>query len=173
ARSFMESRLGHDFGKVRVHKDEKAETSARAINARAYTVGNHIVFGQRMDSNTSEGRRLLAHELTHVVQQSDGRISQAAGSSLIQRKEEQQAQPKAAVCHTGCAQRWGQDTTCSLWGFHQGAREREPESLIDVRNKKIVLTPCCNTWPFSVEKFARDKLGLAGAASCPAQHEKE
>src|SRR5262249_26706124 len=97
ARSFMESRLGHDFGKVRVHKDEKAETSARAIDARAYTVGNHIVFGQRFDSNSSEGRRLLAHELTHVVQQSAGRVSGTAGSSFLQRKEEQQPQPTAPV----------------------------------------------------------------------------
>src|SRR5262249_48722238 len=173
ARSFMESRLGLDFGHVRVHKGEKAETSARAINAHAYTVGNHIVFGQSFDSNTSDGRRLLAHELAHVVQQSDGRVSETVGGGFLQRKDAQQGQPRAPACHTGCAQRWGQDTTCSKWGFHQGAHEHAPESLIDVRSKKIVLTPCCNSWPFSVEQFARDKLGLAGAASCPAQHEKE
>lgn len=173
ARAFMESRLGHDFSDVRVHAGGNAETSARSIGALAYTVGSHIVFGSGFDSNTPSGRSLLAHELTHVVQQSDGRGRVAAGDGVVQRKEAQEAQAKAPVCHTGCAQRWGQDTTCSKWGFHQGAHEHAPESLIDVRNRKIVLTPCCNSWPFSVEQFARDKLGLAGAASCPAQHEKE
>src|SRR5215831_15919331 len=70
ARAFMESRLGHDFSDVRVHTGGNAETSARSIGAHAYTAGNHIVFGSGFDSNTAAGRRLLAHELTHVVQQS-------------------------------------------------------------------------------------------------------
>src|SRR6185369_1733155 len=56
---------------VRVHSDSSAERSARDMNAAAYTVGNHIVFSSgRFEPETPEGRRLLAHELTHVVQQS-------------------------------------------------------------------------------------------------------
>jgi len=69
-RSFMESRFGHDFGRVRVHTDARAAESARAVNAHAYTVGHDIVFADgRFDPSARAGRRLLAHELTHVVQQ--------------------------------------------------------------------------------------------------------
>ena len=70
ARAFMEPRFGHDFSRVRVHTGEKAAESARAVNALAYTVGRDVVFdtGQYAPA-TDAGRRLIAHELTHVVQQ--------------------------------------------------------------------------------------------------------
>ena len=69
-RRFMESRFGHDFSQVRVHVDSQAVESAGAVNALAYTVGRDIVFGPgRYAPQTSDGRRLLAHELTHVLQQ--------------------------------------------------------------------------------------------------------
>jgi hypothetical protein len=70
ARASMERRFGHDFGRVRVHADAKAAESARAVNALAYTVGRDVVFGAgQYAPGTATGRRLLAHELTHVVQQ--------------------------------------------------------------------------------------------------------
>jgi hypothetical protein len=70
-RSDMELGFGHDFSRVRVHADAAAEQSARDLDARAYTLGHDIVFGAgRYAPHTTEGRRLLAHELTHVVQQS-------------------------------------------------------------------------------------------------------
>jgi len=69
-RAFMEPRFGHDFSQVRVHTDARAAESARAVNALAYTVGRNVVFGEgQYAPETSEGRRLMAHELTHVVQQ--------------------------------------------------------------------------------------------------------
>jgi hypothetical protein len=69
-RQDMENRLGYDFSRVRVHSDSIAGESARSINAKAYTVGNDIVFGKSWFApQTTEGRRLIAHELTHVVQQ--------------------------------------------------------------------------------------------------------
>ena len=69
-RAFMEPRFGHDFSQVRVHTDARASESARAVNALAYTVGQEVVFGMRQyGPHTPEGRKLLAHELTHVVQQ--------------------------------------------------------------------------------------------------------
>jgi len=69
-RALMESRFGHDFGDVRVHTDEKAAESARAVNASAFTVGRNIVFGAgRYEPASGEGRLLLAHELTHTIQQ--------------------------------------------------------------------------------------------------------
>ena len=71
-RAFMEPRFGHDFGNVRVHFDARAAASARSVNALAYTVGHDIVFrdGAFAPADPS-GRSLLAHELAHVVQQSD------------------------------------------------------------------------------------------------------
>ena len=76
-RSFMERRLGHDFGNVRVHLDARAAASARSVNALAYTVGSDIVFRDgAFAPDDSSGRRLLAHELTHVVQQSATGIAQ-------------------------------------------------------------------------------------------------
>lgn len=69
-RNFMEPRFGYDFSKVRVHSDPAAMRSARSIDAKAYTSGNHIVFGQgQYQPDTEKGKRLLAHELTHVMQQ--------------------------------------------------------------------------------------------------------
>jgi ferredoxin len=70
-RVLVGSHFGRDFSGVRVHADEKAAESARAVSALAYTVGRDVVFGEgQYTPHTSTGRRLLAHELTHVVQQS-------------------------------------------------------------------------------------------------------
>ncbi len=69
-RAFMEPRFGHDLSRVRVHTNAKAAESARAVNALAYTVGRDVVFGSgQFAPGTVAGQRLLAHELTHVVQQ--------------------------------------------------------------------------------------------------------
>ena len=69
-RTDMETRFGHSFEKVRVHTDARAVQSARAVNALAYTVGRDIVFGTgQYEPGTTQGRKLLGHELTHVVQQ--------------------------------------------------------------------------------------------------------
>jgi hypothetical protein len=66
----MESRFGHDFSQVRIHTDARADESAEAVNARAYTVGSDIAFrAGEYQPHSSDGQRLLAHELTHVVQQ--------------------------------------------------------------------------------------------------------
>ncbi len=167
-RAFMESRFGHDFSHVRVHTDENAETSAQTLNAHAYTVGNDIVFGLgRFDSAATEGRRLLAHELTHVVQHSVGHAPRAvARQPADAEKDSPKAAPNPPKCHTGCAQRWGQDTTCSKWGFFQGVAEQG-------EGKKWRSFDCCNSWPLSVEDYARTQLGLSGAASCTVQHERE
>jgi hypothetical protein len=69
----MEPRFGHDFSRVQVHTDRKAAESARAVNALAYTISNHIVFNvDQYQPATRDGRRLLAHELTHTRQQAEG-----------------------------------------------------------------------------------------------------
>ncbi len=72
-RSFMEPRFGHDFSHVRVHHDRPSAESARAIGAHAYASGNHVVFGAgKYRPESPEGQHLLAHELSHVVQQDSG-----------------------------------------------------------------------------------------------------
>jgi hypothetical protein len=80
-RDYFEPRFGHDFSNVRVHADERAQASARAVDASAYTVGSHVVFGRgAYTPHTALGRDLLAHELAHVVQQGQ---SHAAASSAL------------------------------------------------------------------------------------------
>ena len=79
----LEDRFQHDFSRVRVHTGPTAAQSARDVNARAYTLGSNIVFAAgQFAPETHEGRRLLAHELTHVVQQSGAE----SNSSVVQRQ---------------------------------------------------------------------------------------
>jgi outer membrane protein OmpA-like peptidoglycan-associated protein len=74
-RASMEPSFGHDFSQVRVHTDAKAAESADAIRAQAYTVGRDIVFGSaKFSSHSDASTHLLAHELTHVLQQAAGGV---------------------------------------------------------------------------------------------------
>jgi hypothetical protein len=88
-RNFMESRLGHDFSRVRIHTGQRESESARSVNANAYTVGSHVVFAGNQYSPTSlRGKRLIAHELTHVIQQGfamklDGQKTNAGIGSTV------------------------------------------------------------------------------------------
>lgn len=89
-RQNMEQRFGYDFSRVRVHSGVTAERSVQDVSANAYTVGNHIVFGAAQFSPDSQsGRRLLAHELTHVVQQG------AEVSTLRAQRKKQASSTKA------------------------------------------------------------------------------
>ncbi len=88
ARAEMETHFGADFSDVRVHSDARAARSAEAVNANAYTVGQDVVFGPGQYAPQSEsGRELLAHELTHVVQQGE------SGAPAIQREEKNEGPP--------------------------------------------------------------------------------
>ena len=87
ARAFFEPRFGHDFSGVRVHADSAAARSARSLRARAFTLGQNVVFATgEYDPRSDSGRRLLAHELTHVVQQR----SAGPAARVIQRQEAKQ-----------------------------------------------------------------------------------
>jgi len=93
-RAFMEPRFKADFGAVRVHTDEKAAALSQQVNARAFTVGQHVFFGKgAYQPDTTEGQELIAHELTHTIQQ----------GAAVQRSEApavtQQSPPQV--------QRWG------------------------------------------------------------------
>jgi hypothetical protein len=82
-KEIMMSNFGYDFNKIRIHADQRAARSAKSLDALAYTVGNDIVFAEgHYKPNTIEGRKLLTHELTHVLQQS--KLGEA--SPVIRRK---------------------------------------------------------------------------------------
>ena len=97
-RSFFEPRFQTDFSHVRVHADGRAAESTQAVNAVAYTVGHNLVFGQgRYAPHDQAGRRLLAHELTHVVQQRQAAsavsrdLAIGSASSSLEREADQRA----------------------------------------------------------------------------------
>ena len=93
ARAFMEPRFGHNFSQVKVHDGSAAASSANQIGARAYTVGRQIVFAAgQYQPGTVDGRRLLAHELTHVIQQTGPTTSQRP-VGLIQRQPDDKNAP--------------------------------------------------------------------------------
>ena len=100
-RNFFESRFGQDFAHVRVHTDSKAVESASQLGARAYTVGEDIVFGEGMyRPETHGGQRLLTHELAHVVQQ---RIVQTPTGEMSASRDTDELQAEMAVATLG----WG------------------------------------------------------------------
>lgn len=105
----MEARFGHDFGRVRIHTDDRAVESARAVGARAFTLGSDVVFGQgQYQPETSPGMRLIAHELAHVVQQERvGMLPvQSRGRPLLSRPSddaERQAEQAADHALAGAA----------------------------------------------------------------------
>jgi len=97
-RAVMEPRFGHDFGKIRVHTDARAAGSALAVNALAYTVGPNIVFGaNQYMPGTIAGQKLLAHELTHAIQQSATKPSAeiVSDSTLNAQRTEMEAEQAA------------------------------------------------------------------------------
>ncbi|CAH1385258.1 eCIS core domain-containing protein [Candidatus Nitrotoga sp. M5] len=106
-RNFFEPRFGADFSGVRVHSDARAAGLARSVNARAFTHGNNVVFGSgEYSSGSLGGRGLLAHELTHVVQQGGDH------ANAIQRKPNPKAPPdpylegRPAHNHVASAANW-------------------------------------------------------------------
>lgn len=97
-RAFMESHFGHDFSQVRVHTDTRAAESAQAIDALAYTVGRDIMFGVgQYAPATLAGKKLLAHELTHVVQQRGADYSNLILSDSNGQSEQQARSAASAV----------------------------------------------------------------------------
>ncbi|HEU4372429.1 MAG TPA: DUF4157 domain-containing protein [Telluria sp.] len=139
-RGEMESRFAHDFSGVRVHSDRRAAASAAALDARAYTVGSDVVFGaNQYAGHTDAGRRLIAHELAHVVQQGGGRGAARMQEKLpvsrprdtVERQADAAAQrvmtnqPVEALGRTGPALQ--RDTPAAA---PAPAKETEPEEVV-------------------------------------------
>jgi hypothetical protein len=90
ANQFFSTRMGYDFSKVKVHTDKEAATSAKAVHAKAYTVGNHVVFNDgQFNTASNDGKKLMAHELVHVMQQN--------GDEAVSRKGEEEAEPECTA----------------------------------------------------------------------------
>ena len=86
ARAFFEPRFGADFSNVKIHNSSTAHETSAAIQAKAYTLGNHIAFGKGQYSpESSEGKHLMAHELTHVVQQGGAVQRKSKNNQTIRR----------------------------------------------------------------------------------------
>lgn len=102
-RAFMEERFDHDFSGVRIHADERAACLAEGLGADAYTVGSHVTFSRgRFAPGDAEGRELLAHELAHVVQQSESRPdAHGARSSHVDTLEAQADHAASAAVRGG------------------------------------------------------------------------
>jgi hypothetical protein len=90
-RGFMEPRFGADFSGVRVHTGEHAAQLSANLNAHAFTVGNHIFFGKgQYQPDVSSGKELIAHELTHTIQQGAS-VQRSANTAVVQRDEEKKS----------------------------------------------------------------------------------
>ncbi|MFZ7126693.1 MAG: DUF4157 domain-containing protein [Desulfobacterales bacterium] len=121
-RSFMEERFNHDFTRVRLHSDANAAALATALHARAFTVGNHIVFSHGMPAaDTHSGRQVLAHELTHVIQQSKGPPAIARLS--------------ASDCSSDCAREDGKDEATGKFSITVYADKDGPFLLLPATQK--------------------------------------
>jgi hypothetical protein len=135
-RTFMESRFGHDFSHVRIHNDSLAAESAHAVNARAYTVGQDIVFNRaEYQPHTTQGRRLLAHELAHTIQQGDrpqlqSKMEIDPPGSQTEREADQIAQRVMAGGEVSVYQQ------ASTGAFQREALE--PECLADISDPSTV-----------------------------------
>lgn len=124
-RVFMESRFGHDFSQVRVHTDARAAESAQGVGALAYTVGRDMVFGSgQYAPRTITGSRLLAHELTHTLQQD---CNPGAETHL---KIGQANEPAEREAETQAARVVGERPSDAMLFQHQGppAIPRMPQS---------------------------------------------
>ena len=153
--ALMQSRLGQDFSDVRVHNDGKATESAKAVNAHAYTVGTNVVFqSDKYAPETQSGQKMLAHELTHVVQQKAGPVDgtpaggglnishpsdpfeQAAERSAEQAMSGGAAGPQSAVpAQASSVQRAGEEDQVQMSTIQREAAPEEDEQ--DVQTSAI------------------------------------
>jgi hypothetical protein len=183
----MEQRFRYDFSNVRIHTDETAEQSARDVSANAYTVKHNVVFGAgQYAPETQKGRRLIAHELTHVVQQT-GRMQTAANrldvvqhegdgsdDAILQQQQSSNETVSKLSGTAGLVQRQAttsnpqgsqqMDNPCSLdkiWGFWDATKE-------------LLCATGCSLNPFADEKCSdkcSEKYGVWSAITkCQKEH---
>lgn len=142
----MSQRLGHDFSDVRVHTDSRAHDSAVAVNAQAYTVGNNVVFQRdKYDPASDSGKLMLAHELTHVVQQRSGPVdgTDAGGGIRVSDPDDRFEREAAANAESVMAQPVSAPAGGSSQNAHEGhdhSVQREAEDLDSEQDSAQVQT---------------------------------
>jgi hypothetical protein len=151
AQKFFETRFGHDFGSVRVHADAKAAESARAVNAHAYTVGSSLVFAAgRYAPESGTGQKLLAHELTHVMQQSAAHHPESSSlevgpaNDMAERQAESVSQRIAGTC----------DTSHQTSHLHQPGTarlQRQPDTGSDDSKDKYTVPPLMHWGDYGID----------------------
>ncbi|MBL8298418.1 MAG: DUF4157 domain-containing protein [Rhodanobacteraceae bacterium] len=160
-RAQMESRFGEDFGHVRIHADMRAADHAARLDANAYTLGEHIVFDEgRYAPDTVGGRRLLAHELAHVVQQRrGGSTALAHGDAALESQADAAAQSVAAGAnvHVGGAAAPG--VMCDRSGRKPPRRDDGDEEGIDDHGAEEAARRVRERQRTTQRKQARDVAG--------------
>jgi hypothetical protein len=164
----MEPRFGPDFSGVRVHTDAKAAESVRAVNALAYTVGQHVVFGAgQYVPDTDAGKKLMAHELVHVVQQGmpsalpDAGLAIDSPDSVYERQADQLAN---RLGHPGAFPASGMSTALSA---------RRSSAIIQRQDTAPARQPPFDDEPTDLRQvlqasFAAGKFGCANGTSAAA-----
>jgi len=146
-RQDMEQHFGHDFSQVRLHFGSTAEQSAQDVNANAYTVGHNIVFGAgRFARGTQQGRSLLTHELTHVVQQGhaaaiDGRgVKIAVGRTIpVIQRDTPSGQGTQQKIPPGATKQGGPLSVTKSYDPENASRDEVVQALTDYLNKEWAL----------------------------------
>lgn len=131
-RSYFEPRFGSDFGNVRIHRDGRASTMAQMMGARAFTNDNHIMFGKgQFEPQANEGKRLLAHELTHVLQQTGGYVSPKTGLMKHQKAPQKNVFANRRLSHSGVPD-------VSMWELNKTLRILNQDRVASAVLKKIL-----------------------------------
>lgn len=170
-RAWMEPRFGADFGGVRVHEGAAAASHAASVSARAYTVGEHLVFGAGQYQPASEsGRRLLAHELAHVVQQRAGKVGGAVlrKSSFKSCTGNQPAQLDAAVATAETAMSRAASVVAGAYGRPAHVTAANRQLLLDHfhTTSRGDMKDILGTY-VSIQGAFRKGLSFKCEASCP------
>lgn len=151
-RAFFEPRFGQDFSQVRIHTDSQAAQAAHGVQARAYTTGQSIVFGQgQYAPDTDEGKRLLAHELTHVVQQAGQGAAPAAIARDFYDTVTAELQAEEEIKNKQWNKAYGKDPS-KQYGSERGSIDEDVTFIDQNKNKKTRHQP---------------RLGAASAATSP------
>lgn len=148
----------YDFSDVRIHADARAAESARSVNALAYTVGKDLVFATgRYAPQTDDGLRLIAHELTHVVQQSGSNTSKGLNSQAqLQRQTESSDEPENSVSEPENAGENGPATE------EPSGESGAPEPTTDQQPNLAALTAQVDELAYTVRRVNRDQGALPG-----------
>lgn len=159
------SRTRPDFSGVRVHTDAKAAESARAVGALAYTIGRHIVFGRgQYAPRMPEGRRLLAHELAHVVQQGPtGQRSDDLDGQVLSRTPTKDGIPQSYIYSTNCG--WID------WDHADGGAARKLLADVHSASETLRLQQERQQAPPGAHQVEAGVAGRALSDECPHEYE--